>query len=113
MTIDDLSNGGGPDIYYNPKFRVVLEDHMTFLRNDTKTKAIEVTNHAAFKYEGDYWGLLSFYNIPVELHWLVMRMNKLTSPVQSSTDIRSFITPNQSVIDRLRGVYLTQNKIKN
>lgn len=31
----------------------------------------------AYKYEGDLWGLLAnVYNVPYELHWLVMRLTR-------------------------------------
>jgi hypothetical protein len=112
MLIDNIATNPGPDIYYNQNFRVVLEDHMTFLRNHSETTTASVTPSQAFKYEGDLAWLLYELNIPAHLHWVVMRINKLNSPVDLGKDCNYLFIPNPSVIERIRSTYSTQNKIK-
>jgi hypothetical protein len=112
MLIDNIATNPGPDIYYNQNFRVVLEDHMTYLRNHSETISVGVTAAQAFKYEGDLAGLLFQLNIPAYLHWVIMRINKMNSPIELSKDCRYLFTPNPSVVERLRATYSTQNKIK-
>jgi hypothetical protein len=113
MLINDLASTSGPDVYYDQKFRVVLEDHMTFLRQHPQTTMQQIKFRDAFKFEGDLSGLLYELSIPIELHWLVMRMNYFTSPVQNDETLKSVLVPEKSVIERLRSVYLNKNKIKN
>lgn len=113
MTIDDLASPAGADIYYDQKFRVVLEDHMTFLRNHPTTSTISIKDHDAFKYEGDLSSLLLIYRVPAQLHWIVMRMNNFNSPAECPPDIKILSVPSTELIDRIRAVHLTQNKIKN
>lgn len=113
MLIDNISVQGGADIFYDQKFMVVLEDHMTFLRNDDGTTVISVTVADAFKYEGDLFGLLHKLNIDQNFHWIVMRMNKYTSPTKSLNNLKNLIIPNFELIDRIRSLHLTSNKIKN
>lgn len=113
MKIDEIATSGGPDVYYSDRFRVVLEDHMTYLRNHPQTYYKEVNSKQAYKFEGDFFGLLSELNLPVEFYWLIMRMNKLTSPVYTESTITSIIVPSNDVIERIRSAFMNVNKIKN
>lgn len=112
MKINDMAAPAGADIYYDPSFRAMLEDHMTFLRNHSETQTIEISDHDAYKWEGDLSGLLSKYNVDRSLHWVVMRMNNFVSPADNKDTLKLMLIPSIACIDRLRSVYVTQNKIK-
>jgi len=113
MLIDQMASTSGPDVYYDQRFRVILEDHMTFFREHPQTALRQIKFHDAFKFEGDLSGLLYELNIPIELHWLVMRINKFTSPVQNDETLKSILVPERSVVERLRSVFMNKNKINN
>jgi hypothetical protein len=112
MTIDGLMNSYGDNIYYDIGFRSVLEDHIAFLKQNPQTRIIAITANNAYKYVGDYFGLLNETNITPSLHWLVMRMNDFTSPTENKDDIRSILVPDIALVERIKGVYLTQNQIR-
>ena len=101
----------GPDIYYDIAFRNILEDHVTFLRNNKETVTIMIEPAYAYKYEGDLFGLLSKYNIDFELHWIIMRVNKMVSPTETTDMLSSLLIPNRTVIERIRNVYMTKDKV--
>lgn len=111
MQIYDITTSSGPDIYYNQLFRNVLEDHMTFLRNSQETTILNIEPAMAYKYEGDLFGLLFNYNIVFEYHWIVMRMNNMTNPNQTKSTLTNLIIPNKAIIERLRSVYMTKDRV--
>lgn len=106
MIIDNLSLGKDSEIYYDPGFRQVLEDSLTFILSQRDIKIQDVDEHDAYKYEGDFWGLLAHvYNVPYELHWLVMRLTGFTSPDQAGPDLKVVYIPNPSYIQQLLSNY--------
>lgn len=113
MQIDLLQHNAGPDTYYTSTFRNVLEDHMTYLRTHAKTQNLPINPSAAYKYESDLFGLLQHLSIPAHLHWLVMRMNDMTTPTQSTSALSKLIIPDLALVDRIRATHLTNKKMKN
>lgn len=111
MKIDSQLVDSGPSIYYDPAFRNVLEDHLTYLRTHEKTQLIAVDVMQAYRFEGDLNGLLSYYRVPVYLQWLVMRMNKFTSPLDASKDLISLIVPDYTTVEQIRQSHMTVRRI--
>jgi hypothetical protein len=111
MKITDLMVDAGADIYYDEAFRRVLEDHMSYLKSHPTTHTVAVEASKAYKYEGDLFGLLTAYLQPVYLHWVIMRMNGFTSPLEASREISSFIAPDQKVINQIRQSHVTRRRI--
>ena len=110
MLIDNLLLNPGPNIYYDSQFRIVLEDHMTYLRNLNTTRRIEIDIQNAYKYEGDLFGLLFTLNINPHLHFIVMRLNNMRSPTEYTNEIRSLLIPDETQISRIISAYKTKNK---
>lgn len=111
MKIDGLAINSGPDVYYEEGFRIILEDHMTYLRTHPNTKTMQIESFKAYKYTGDLFGLLAEYNIPTELNWVVLRMNNMTTPTECGEDLKTLLMPDSQVIERMRSLYMVQNKI--
>jgi hypothetical protein len=111
MNVDSLMFNPGSDIYYDAGFRVVLEDHMTLLRNDSTTQIIDVAPMDAYVYEADLFGLLSKYGVAPYLHWLTMRMNDMTSPSENDLKLTQLLIPYQGNIDKIRQSYTSVNRI--
>jgi len=111
MNINRLMKNSGPSIYYDDSFRVVLETFVPSLIVSQDTTQISVSEQAAYKYESDFFGLLSEFNIPVHLHWLVMRMNNLTSPFDSTLLYNLLLVPDENTIDHIRQSYMSGNRI--
>lgn len=111
MDIDQYSQGLTEFDYYSKGFRVILEDHMTFLRTHPNTKPVEVTPGEAYRYESDFYGLLTYKAIPMHLHHLILRMNNMMNPAHVTADLKYFLLPDQSVVSRLLSVYKTGDRL--
>lgn len=110
MLIDQLLLKTGPNVYYDSKFRIVLEDHMTYLKGLRTTRQIEIDLQNAYKFEGDLYGLLSILNIGAHLHFIVMRLNNMRSPAEYHHDIRTLYIPDETEISRIISAFKTKNK---
>lgn len=110
-SINDLMPDDGPSIYYDARFRQVLEDHMTYLRQHPQTETMDVNNQVANKHHGDFTGVLQSYNIPPHLHWVVSRLNGFTSPSQYRSDQTRILVPSNGALDRLVTVHRANHKI--
>lgn len=111
MKIYDLENNFGPSIHYDPKFRIVLEDHMTVLRNSTLTRSLTIEPVYAYKFTGDLIGILKQYNVPLYLHWIIMRMNNYTAYTDFNENVTSLIIPDEELVERIKRTYMSHNKI--
>ncbi len=82
MQIDKDMADPGADEYYTKAFRDTLEAHMTYFRESSKTRTIDVEPNRAVVYEGDLFGYLAERGIPMKEHWITMRVNKMFSPYE-------------------------------
>lgn len=94
--------------YYEPSFRVVLEDHMTYFRLHPNTQTLTIDPHLALMYEFDLDGLLISQNVPHHLHWLIGRMNRLNSSSEYRRDMLALLIPSIDDVDRIRQIHSTQ-----
>lgn len=111
MLIDSLAIDPGPQINYDQAFRNVLEDFMSVLRTNAGNAALNIDVNIAYKYESDLFGLLNYYNIQPALHWVVMRMNNLTSPTDYTSSMVSLLLPDSNVINQIRQSHMTTRRI--
>lgn len=102
----------GPDVYYSAEFRNVLEDHMTYLRSHPENSVVTIAPNIGYKYIGDLAGVLHHYNVPYNLHWIVMRMNHMTSPTDYRDTMLNLDIPSFTAVERLRTTHMSQSKIK-
>lgn len=116
MPILDLMTSEGDDVYYTEAWRLMIETHLTFLINHPLSVPITAELHQVYKYEGDLYGLLTVLNVPRGYHYIVMRMNNITSPVDFripddyEQDFMVLLTPSTTTIDTLRNVFQTTYK---
>lgn len=110
MDIFNLEINAGSNVHYEQAFRIVLEDHLQYLKTHAETYVINVESIYAFKYAGDLSGLLLHYNIPVYLHWVIMRMNGFSSFTQMGEEAKDLLIPATNVIEQIRSVYKTKNR---
>ena len=78
--IDKLTNPG-PNTFYDPKFRNVFEDHLSFIINNRRD-AISIRTvdpNTGGRFAGDWRGLMLSLGIFPQMHWYNMRLNGYTS----------------------------------
>ncbi|HRM29451.1 MAG TPA: hypothetical protein PLH48_02845 [Acinetobacter johnsonii] len=102
----------GPEVFYEPGFRIVLEDHLTYLINHPSSEVFTVEPGPAHKYEGDFYGLLQAYKLPAYMHWIIMRMNSMTSPMEYRDNKLDILKPSAEVLEKIRNTYKSQTKLK-
>lgn len=96
-----------PNIFLDIGFKAVLEQHMVAIRRDPGNTDVDVTPHESDYYQGNFHGLLYKKAVPVELHWLVTRMNGYDSSISFKGDISRIYLPNMERINRLKEIYMT------
>ena len=104
-SINSMLISSDSSTYYSRGFRNVLEDHMTFLRKHSETRIIPVTPMQAHQYEFDSTGLLNELGIPLKMHWVVIRMNHLTSLTEVPADLIQLLVPSENEITKLKQLY--------
>lgn len=110
MTVLELASKV-PDYYYNrSEFRNIIEDHLQILKIKGRKIPLQVTPFQETKYRGDFYGLLHSINIPIELHWITMRINGLHSPMDYQGNIIELIGPDAVYINLLLQRYMNSRK---
>lgn len=97
-----------PDKVVNdPKFRLMLETHRGYFKQEGNFDVHTVNEHAAFKYRYDLHGYLISQNIHPELHFAIMRINDIESPTHFDRTRELLIIPKGEVYAKLKGLYST------
>jgi hypothetical protein len=87
-----------------------MESYIPYLKTHSGTGFLAVTPYDLYKYEGDFYGILSNNKVPQEYHWIIMRMNDIYSPAIVPLELGGVFVPDFSVVDKIRQVYLTKEK---
>lgn len=111
MKIDSLIVEDSPVNYFSDEFRRVLEDHMSFLRSDSSTRIVSIEPMNAYRYEFDLFGLLRELGVSQYMHWIVMRLNNLTSPTDVTKSLTQLLIPNAGVIDKIRQSHFSSRRV--
>ncbi|WP_257291138.1 hypothetical protein [Endozoicomonas sp. ONNA1] len=100
----------GPNIYYQPEFRDMVEDHLNWLITHPDTTTIDILPKDAFKYEGDFYGLMAQIDNRRHLFWYVMRINRMKQPEDFTRDTVQLLIPDTALLDRLVKTFKTTNR---
>lgn len=106
----NLIRSDGPQVFYNEGFRRELEVHIPLLKSGSDARIIEVEDNIAYKYEYDFFGLLTYLKIPAQYHWITMRVNNMMHPDEYSKDILSVLLPDVVILEQLRTTYTTAHR---
>lgn len=101
MQVDNLMVNEGTANYYTDDFRNVMEDFMTVFRTSPTTQVMTIDPGDAVRYEFDFYGLLTYLKVPMQYHYTIMRVNKMTSPTDYRSRMVSFLMPDQTEISRI------------
>lgn len=89
------------------RFRLMLETHRGYFRQEGNSELHTVDKHAAFKYQFDLYGYLTSKKVNPELHWITMRINDIESPTAFDNKIDYLILPTAAAYSKLKGLYAT------
>lgn len=110
MTVLSLMVRQGGDIYYSSTWRLLVETHLTWLRARNESEIVLIEPHVGYKYEGDFYGALTECRIPDFMHYTVMRMNGLYSPVHYDGQSVAIMVPTRETLSQLASIAATTQK---
>lgn len=113
MQVDALMVAEGPQAYYTDDLRNTLEDFMAVFRNDVSTQPLVIEPGIAQRFKADLNGLLTFLRIPQQFHYVIMRMNKMTSSDEYSETMLTLQVPNTAEVQRIAQVENSTNRTSN
>jgi hypothetical protein len=95
------------DVYFDPRFLTVIESHLTYLRSLPDNSFLTVTDLLAYKYEGDFYGLLFELGVPHYLHQIVLRINGYSSSADYKSEMHPIVMPKESAIQLIANTFQT------
>lgn len=103
----------GAAIYYDPGWMRMIETHLNWLLSRQDNELITIAEGTAYKYEGDFFGLMAEINVMPAYWFLLMRMNGMMAPTDYRLEMQTLLKPTFSNVDNLTSVYrTTMSKIK-
>lgn len=100
-----------PDVYYNPLFKVMIEQHLNDLIKYRGNVYLTVTPLEIDMWIGNLYGYLFSQDIPIHQHWIIMRMNNMDSTLDFGENNSQLILPDMEQINKLRELFNTVHKI--
>lgn len=111
FSINNVANSESYGLYYKNEIRVLLESHVEFIKNHSSTTVERVMSSLTYKYEGDFYGLLMALKIPIEYHWITMRINGYSSPTEMSGEKIAFLKPDFTLIEQIINIHRSANSV--
>lgn len=90
--MNNSQSSQGNDIYYDPKFRAIVEDHLDILKTHRVT-VNEIPMDLFWQYEGNFYGYLTHIGIPISRHWILLRVNNMHAPTEFASILRNDNNP--------------------
>ena len=80
----------------DPKYKQFADEHVDYFLSRSLFTTKELTGLQQNKYIGDFYGLLMDIGVPVSLHYLTLRCNRLLSPMDWTGENSVVIIPQDS-----------------
>lgn len=96
--------------YSEPGFLALIESHLTYLRSLKNNQVMTISEHQAYKYEGDLYGLLNDLSIEKKYHYVVMRVNNYMSSADYDGRVRDLVIPDFGEVTLLKSIYQTSSE---
>lgn len=112
MSVNAKMASEGDAVYYSAGWKLTVETHLNYIKEVSANNVVGIIPADAYKYEADLFGLLQKLRVETRYHWVVMRLNDMTSPNQFRVDRTFLLLPDYQVLERLRQVHQTTSKKK-
>lgn len=100
-----------PEVYYDPRFRLLIEQHLNALINYRGNVYLTLTPMDTDIWQGNLDGYLFSQKVPIHQHWIIMRMNGMDSTLDFDDTLTTLILPDMEQINRLRELFNTVHRI--
>lgn len=94
------------DFTQTTRYRANVDSLRTYFKEHPKSEIVTVTPEEAYLFRGDLTGLLLSKGFPLEDHYLIMRVNDLTSIHSVDASLTTLLIPAADVINQFKSVYL-------
>lgn len=107
-----MASDEGHNYYYSDEIKLLLETHVEYFRREGNFAYFNVTPIIAYRYEGDFYGLLTALNVPQKYHWIVMRVNNLNSPFANKSNKLTYMQPLFDQVELVINMYRSSNGLR-
>lgn len=107
----DTIDTNTPNLFYDERFRVMIEHHLPTLKSMQGSKTIELTAKDKEDWDGNFDGFLFHKAIPVYMHWIITRVNGLDSSTDFRGQLDRVIIPSTEKVNRIRDYFNTIHNI--
>lgn len=111
MDINRLSIAEGSTVYYTKNFMDVVESHLHYLRNSSKSTSFIVDKNIAEVYQGDFFGYMNYRGVPQKYHWVYLRVNGYLSPFDFKPTVDTLIVPSTEEIEQIRSSFINSGLV--
>ena len=111
MAIEDLMAPTADAAYYDEKFRLVIEDHIEYLRAQPDTTISTVTSMDLYVYAFDFYGMLIKMGVPPDLHYATMRLAGLGSPQDPFGHLERLFIPSSTTLGKILQRYSAKKRL--
>lgn len=108
MPIQDLLTNQVAQVYCDQGFRDTVESVLSIIKANPNNRTVAVESGKAYKYEYDFYGLLSSLGVPTSLHWLTLRVNGYRDPRDFEHSHTQLIIPTEDDLNYIRRMYKTR-----
>lgn len=106
LTLSMQQIPAGNTYMYTKGFRNLIENHLTYLRNNFNS-IVQLDPKKEQIFTGDFYNLLHYtQNVEQDLYWVIMRINGLNSPLEYSGNLGTLILPYRNIIEDLLNKYM-------
>jgi hypothetical protein len=115
FTIESLSKETQGQLRDRPDYRWMIEQHLPLLRQSPNVRAEVIPSVVVLQFQGNFYALLLSLGIERRHHWLYLRMNRMTHPMQFGESLGDQVSggdypllhPPMEDIERLRKRFST------
>lgn len=105
--LDSMMVDGGATYTYDEGFCTFIESYLTVLRERSDTQTITLTAEQVYLYRHDLTSFLLLQKIPLENHFIVMRVNNFTTAADLTEELLVMLVPDSGFISQLKTLYRT------
>lgn len=91
-------------IYYSARFRQMIEDHLSVIREMT-TNTVETYTQDDWakldRFTGDFYSFLFAVGKQARYHWVILRLNGYRSNFAITPELQQLVMPDWEYIDKL------------
>lgn len=100
----------GPDIWYDPKFMAVIEQHLSIIKKE-KSETLSLDPAKAETFVSDFFGLLKSLGVAPQYWYATLRLSGLKSPTDFTPGTLVIRIPDFQYLETLRQQYQTIHRI--